>query len=538
MTDLAYDNPATRSGRAPLLEVDDINVTFRQKSGDVHAVRGVSFHVDPGEFLGIVGESGSGKSVSSMAAIGLLPSSAHVTGDVRLRGRSLVDLDDDEMSKIRGSDIAMVFQDPLSALTPVYTVGKQLMEALQLHDASLSKHAAEARAIELLGTVGIPAPERRVHAYPHEFSGGMRQRAMIAIAIANDPKVIIADEPTTALDVTIQAQILEVLQEARRITGAALVLITHDLGVVAGHADRIAVMYAGRIVETGAVDDVFSSPLMPYTAGLLRSVPNMLTAGEHRLFPLEGKPPSLADLPPGCPFAPRCPVAIDKCRQSEPPLEDPNGHGRTSACFRSHEIATGSLSSSTIFPAPQPVTVRPPNADTEYVLETDDLVRHFPLTKGAVFKRRIGTVRAVDGVSMTIKPGRTVALVGESGCGKSTTAGEIMEMAAPQSGTIRIGGVDVSTMTKSQRRTARRDVQIVFQDPMAAIDPRLPVADIIGEPLAIAALPVPNAAGVCKKCSTSSGWTPRWPIDTRTNSPAGSASASASHARSSRIPSS
>lgn len=475
--------------RSPFLEVDDVSVTFRQKDDSVHAVRGISYQVNPGEFLGIVGESGSGKSVSSMATMGLLPSNAEVSGEVRLNGRNLLGLSDEEMSQIRGSEIAMVFQDPLSALTPVYTVGKQIEEALFLHDRSLSKTVASKRAVELLDIVGIPGPERRVHSYPHEFSGGMRQRAMIAIAIANNPKLIIADEPTTALDVTIQAQILEVLQEAKRITGAAVILITHDLGVVAGHADRIAVMYAGRLVETGGVEDVFSAPLMPYTAGLLRSVPNMFTAGEQRLFPLEGRPPSLSALPPGCPFAPRCPIAIPACREAEPELRDPSATGRQAACIRSGEIASGELPVATIFPEPEPVTNRGSMSTDAPILKIDGLVRHFPLTRGAVFKRRIGTVKAVDGVSAEIGRGSTLALVGESGCGKSTTAGEIMEMAKPQAGTITIDGVDVAQATRSQRQTARQNVQIVFQDPMAAVDPRLPIIDVIGEPLVIAKTP-------------------------------------------------
>lgn len=235
----------------PILEVRDLTVTFPNPKGDVHAVRGVNYEVKPGEFLGIVGESGSGKSVSSMAVMGLLPSTAQIAGSIRYRGQSLLDMNDHQMSKLRGREIAMVFQDPLSALTPVFTIGEQISEGLIIHDPSLSKEAANDRAIELLKIVGIPGAERRVKSYPHEFSGGMRQRAMIAIAIANDPDLIIADEPTTALDVTIQAQILDVLQKAREITGAAIVLITHDLGVVAGNADRIAVMYAGRLVETG-----------------------------------------------------------------------------------------------------------------------------------------------------------------------------------------------------------------------------------------------------------------------------------------------
>lgn len=249
------------SSSVPLLQVRDLNVTFETKSGPaVNVVRGVNFDVHQREFFSIVGESGSGKSVSSLAVLGLLPSTARVTGSITFDGQELVGLSDREYSLKRGSDIAMVFQDPLSALTPVYSVGDQIAETLRIHDRSVSKQAVEARVIELLRAVGIPDPERRAKAFPHEFSGGMRQRAMIAMAIANNPKLIIADEPTTALDVTIQAQILDVLEQAKELTGAAVMLITHDLGVVAGHADRVAVMYAGRVVENGSVDDVFYAP--------------------------------------------------------------------------------------------------------------------------------------------------------------------------------------------------------------------------------------------------------------------------------------
>ncbi|MCW2801501.1 MAG: peptide transporter ATP-binding protein [Aeromicrobium sp.] len=470
---------------APLLEVRNLSVDFPQNNSTVHAVRDISYVINRGEFLGIVGESGSGKSVSSMAVMGLLPSSAQVSGDILFRGESLLDMDDRKLSRLRGNEIAMIFQDPLSALTPVYTVGNQIAEGLLLHDKALSKQAAATRAVELLRIVGIPAPERRVKAFPHEFSGGMRQRVMIAIAIANNPNLIIADEPTTALDVTIQAQILEVLQKAKEITGAAVVLITHDLGVVAGNADRIAVMYAGKLVETGSVDDVFNRPHMPYTLGLLRSVPNLITAGKTRLVPLEGRPPSLDALPPGCPFEQRCPIAIDACRETEPPLLS-IGSSHEAACLRAPEIAAGQLQAADVFPRPEPI----PAADQakvegRTVLEVTDVKRYFTLTRGAVFKREIGKVKAVDGISFDIHEGEVLGLVGESGCGKSTTILEILELTSPQDGSIKIDGVDVSTLTKDQRLAKRKDIQVVFQDPMAALDPRLTIEDIVAEPLTV-----------------------------------------------------
>ncbi|HEU0090351.1 MAG TPA: ABC transporter ATP-binding protein, partial [Pseudonocardiaceae bacterium] len=269
----------------PVLEVRDLAVSFPSEEGRVTAVRGLSYQVTAGEVLGIVGESGSGKSVSSMAVMGLLPPQARITGSIRFQGRELLGRSDTELSRIRGKRIAMIFQDPLSALTPVYTVGDQVAEALLVH-TGLSRKAARARAVELLDLVGIPGAARRVSAFPHEFSGGMRQRVVIAMAIANDPDLIIADEPTTALDVTVQAQVLRVLETAQEVTGAAVVLITHDLGVVAGVADRVQVMYAGRTVETGPVDDIFTRPRMPYTQGLLGSIPRVDTGGRRRLIPI------------------------------------------------------------------------------------------------------------------------------------------------------------------------------------------------------------------------------------------------------------
>ncbi|MET1044043.1 MAG: ABC transporter ATP-binding protein, partial [Microbacteriaceae bacterium] len=418
---------------------------------------------------------------------------AVITGDIDFDGHKLLEMNDRQLSALRGRDLSMIFQDPLSALTPVYTVGDQIAEALLLHDAALSKRAARARAVELLTVVGIPAPERRAKAFPHEFSGGMRQRAMIAMSIANDPKLIVADEPTTALDVTIQAQILEVLEKAKELTGAAVVLITHDLGVVAGHADRIAVMYAGKLVENGSTADVFSDPHMPYSIGLLRSVPNMQTAGTQRLVPLEGRPPSLTALPPGCPFAARCPIALDVCREVEPLLAshadgaDGADGAHVAACHRSGEIASGRLTRADVFPRPEPLEVQHAVArETQVpVLTVTDLKRHFPLTNGGLFSRRIGTVRAVDGVSFSIQPGQTLGLVGESGCGKSTTILEILEMTSPQAGKILIDGTDIGTASRAERLKLRKDVQIVFQDPMAAIDPRLPIGEVIGEPLTV-----------------------------------------------------
>ncbi|WSP69105.1 ABC transporter ATP-binding protein [Streptomyces sp. NBC_01236] len=320
-----------------VLEVEDLSVEFSTEDGIVRAVRGVGYQLDRGDSLGIVGESGSGKSVTALAVMGLLPAGARVRGSVRFEGTELLGLSDARLSDLRGSGIAMIFQDPMTSLNPVYPVGYQITETLLRHNPELKGRAARARAVDLLGTVGIPSPERRVDSYPHELSGGMRQRVVIAIAMANDPDVIIADEPTTALDVTVQAQILDALETASAETGAALVLITHDLGVVAGHTDRVAVMYAGRIVETGSVEDIFYTPRMPYTLGLLGSLPR-LDREEERLTPIGGSPPSLLNLPPGCPFAPRCPMRRDVCDTDEPALRRAGHDLHLSACHFADEL--------------------------------------------------------------------------------------------------------------------------------------------------------------------------------------------------------
>jgi peptide/nickel transport system ATP-binding protein len=316
----------------PLLQVDDLSVDFPTEDGVVHAVRGVSYTLAERGVLGIVGESGSGKSVSSMAVMGLLPKSARITGRVLLEGKDVLKMSAPEQRSIRGRKVAMIFQDPMTALNPVYSIGDQLAEAVRSH-AAVPKKIALARAAEMLDLVGIPRPKERLGNYPHEFSGGMRQRVMIAMAIINDPDVIIADEPTTALDVTVQAQILEKLVEVKDAVNAAIVLITHDLGVVAGLADHVLVMYAGRPVEVGSTREVFNAPRMPYTAGLLGSIPTLDSQGD-RLRPIPGAPPSLINLPPGCPFSPRCPLAIDDCQQAEPALMETDLRDHSAACIR------------------------------------------------------------------------------------------------------------------------------------------------------------------------------------------------------------
>ncbi len=338
MTELLDVRDGTDPGTSvAVLDVDDLNVRFPTSDGVVHAVRGVSYRLQPGEVLGIVGESGSGKSVTSMAVMGLLGKSARVTGSIKFRGRELLGMGDRDMSGVRGRGIAMVFQDPMTSLNPVYKIGHQLAEALQTHVPDMSDDDARRRSLELLDLVGIPDAKQRVDQYPHEFSGGMRQRVVIAIAMANQPDVIIADEPTTALDVTVQAQVLDVLRAAQRETHSAIVLITHDLGVVAGMADRVMVMYAGRPVELGSVEDIYYRPRMPYTVGLLGSLPRVDIGERQRLTPIQGSPPSLLNLPPGCPFTPRCPMSRPNC-ETEEPLFRSVGAEHGAACHYSEEL--------------------------------------------------------------------------------------------------------------------------------------------------------------------------------------------------------
>ncbi|SDN07093.1 dipeptide ABC transporter ATP-binding protein [Allokutzneria albata] len=486
------ESTSTPSG--PLLEVSDLDVSFPSEDGRVRAVRGLSYQINPGEVLGIVGESGSGKSVSSLAVMGLLPQQAKITGSIRFQGAELLGRSDRELSRIRGKKIAMIFQDPLSALTPVYTVGDQIAETILVHGkGKVTKQAAAKRAVELLDLVGIPNAAQRAKAFPHEFSGGMRQRAMIAMGIANDPDLIIADEPTTALDVTVQAQVLEVLKTAQEVTGAGIVIITHDLGVVAGFADKLLVMYAGRAVESGVVEEIYSAPRMPYTLGLLGSIPRLDAEEKQPLVPIVGQPPSLVALPPGCPFGPRCPMHVAACDEAEPPLSivDSGAHSaepHRAACIRSSEISAIDADPAEVFGAEvvePPTLAAIPREQREVVLSVDQVVKQFAVTKGVVMRRKVGTVHAVDGISFDIREGETLGLVGESGCGKTTTLMEILGLEKPTQGSISVLGRDVGNIPAKDKKAIRRDMQVVFQDPMASLDPRMPISDILAEPMLV-----------------------------------------------------
>jgi oligopeptide/dipeptide ABC transporter ATP-binding protein len=326
----------------PVLSIRDLTVEFKTEDGIVHAVDGITYDVYAGETVGVVGESGSGKSVSTLSILGLIPQPPGriVKGEAIFKGRDLLKLRRKELREIRGGEMSMIFQDPMTSLNPVYTIGNQIVEIIRTHNPDVPKKDARARALQLLSLVGVPNPERRIDQYPHEFSGGMRQRAMIAMAIANSPSLLIADEPTTALDVTIQAQIVEVLKAAQRETHAATILITHDLGLVAELCDRVIVMYAGHIVESGDVFTIFADPRHPYTIGLMESLPRVTGLGEEMLRPIPGAPPSLINLPPGCPFHPRCFLSQGRlrCREELPPLRPVDGSEHEAACHFSDEL--------------------------------------------------------------------------------------------------------------------------------------------------------------------------------------------------------
>ncbi|MEU4015564.1 ABC transporter ATP-binding protein [Microbacterium sp. NPDC028030] len=473
-----------------VLSVRNLTVSFASEAGRVDAVRGVSFDLEAGKTLGIVGESGSGKSVTSLAIMGLLDENAKVTGSIMYDGQELLGMTDKQLSVIRGNGMSMVFQDPLTSLTPVFTIGDQLIEALTVH-RSLSKKDAWNRSIELLTLVGITEPERRMKSFPHEFSGGMRQRVVIAIAMANNPKLIICDEPTTALDVTIQAQILDLIEKAQQETGAAVIMITHDMGVVARTADDVMVMYAGKPVEQAPVHELFHKTRMPYSIGLLGAIPRVDKAEKEPLTPIKGNPPLLINLPDACPFADRCPIVMDACRTREPellPVATGSGDAHRAACIRSHEIEDGGrLGGLPVYPVreiPESDLAKVPREERPITLEVKNLTKTFPLLKGAFLKRKVGEVHAIKGVSFDVREGETMAIVGESGSGKTTTLLQIMDMVKQTDGDIVIAGTSVNDIHSHKvERKLRRDIQIVFQDPMGALDPRMTVADIISEPL-------------------------------------------------------
>lgn len=471
----------------PLLDIRNLTVEFRSARGAVRAIDDLSLKVSAGEFLAIVGESGSGKSVTALSIMRLLPTQTALvsSGSVRFDGRDLLQLSPEEMRQVRGKDIGMVFQEPMSSLNPILTIGFQITESLKVH-FGLSNAEADARAIDLLGMVGIPDAERRLKQYPHQFSGGMRQRVMIAIALACNPKLIIADEPTTALDVTVQVQILDLMRDLARRLNVALIVITHNLAVVARYADRIAVMYAGQLVEVGDAMNVFTRSRHVYTQGLLRSVPRLDEPRRARLESIEGLPPNLAQLPTGCRFAPRCPLREEAC--SEAGQLTGTDVGTLSACRRHAELAAGRIG----WPSEGGEGQPPDVAGGETLISIRNLAKTFPVASG--FGRPTAHVRAVQNFSIDIHKGETLGLVGESGCGKSTVGRLLLRLEEPSEGTVTFEGKDVHAASGRQLTELRRKIQVIFQDPFSSLNPRMTVGDIIREPLQVYRLAPDRAA--------------------------------------------
>ena len=478
-----------------LLEVEDLHVHFATPQGMVRAVEGVSWQVRPGEVIALVGESGCGKSVSALAVMRLLaqPAGRVVGGRVLFAGRDLLALSDAAMRAIRGRDIAMIFQDPMTSLNPVLSIGFQLEEPLRIH-LGMDGAAARRRAVDLLQLVGIPDAQRRLGQYPHQFSGGMRQRVMIAIALACQPRLIIADEPTTALDVTIQTQILQLMKDLSRELGIALVVITHNLGVVARYADRVNVMYAARMAEQGGAANVFTRPLHPYTAGLLRSVPRLDQPRGARLETIDGAPPDLIDPPPGCRFAPRCAARQDACTRVLPDLERvaPDRH---SACLRAPEMLERGADGLGLRRAASAAPVAKTVDRTAPLLQVRGLQMHFDVGAGRrTLRAPCATVRAVDDLSFGIFRGETIGLVGESGCGKTTLGRTLLRLEHVTAGHIVFAGTDVTRAGGGALQRYRREVQVIFQDPYSSLNPRMTIGQIIAEPLLVYKLQPDRAA--------------------------------------------
>jgi len=471
---------------APLLEIDDLRTEIRLKQGTVHAVDGVSLHVEPGETLGIVGESGCGKTMTALSIMNLLPTGGSIVGGhITLAGQQISSLSNDDMRRIRGNEIGMIFQDPLTSLNPTMTVGKQIAEAVRLHRGANTQQAMD-RAAEVLNLVGLPQARERINEYPHQFSGGMRQRVMIAMALACEPKLLIADEPTTALDVTIQKQILELIDDLRLRLGMSVILVTHDLGVIAGRADRVAVMYAGKIAETTDTATLFGNPRHPYTEALFQSLPDKAAESKERLYSIPGMPPDLIHPPEGCRFAARCRYATDRCRADEPPLSGEVA-GHSFACFYPVGEHEWSRTRSTVeHVGPQmPELATPDGEESPVLLNVEHLVKNFPVTRGAVLQRRVGWVSAVADVNFTIKRGQTLGLVGESGCGKTTIGRLVVGLDKPTSGSINFQGRDLAKSTGREYRRERQDIQLMFQDAYASLDPRMRAGSVLEEPLTV-----------------------------------------------------
>ncbi|WP_214410231.1 dipeptide ABC transporter ATP-binding protein [Sphaerisporangium fuscum] len=472
------------AGTEPLLRLRQVSTDIALRRGTVHALDGVDLDVRQGEILGIVGESGSGKTMTALSVMGLLPAGGAVTGGrILFGGRDLLSLPATEARRVRGVEMGMVFQDPLTSLNPTMRIGTQVAEPLRVH-RGIGKAEARERAIDMLRRVGMPRPEKIVDDYPHQLSGGMRQRVVIAMALISSPRLLIADEPTTALDVTTQRQILELIDDLREEFGMAVILVTHDLGVIAGHADRVAVMYAGRVVETTSTEQLFRSPRHRYTEALMEALPESAVRGngaDERLYSIPGLPPDLSRPLTGCRFAPRCRFATEECRTTDVALSD--GEHRF-ACL--HPVTPVTLAPPVRAAAdPSPAARSSEPAAPGAVLSVRELVKDYESTAGGALGRVTGRVSAVAGVSFDVRPGETFGLVGESGCGKSTVGRLVVGLENPTSGQILLDGADVATLDRRQRRRTQRQIQLMFQDSYAAMNPRMRIDAILTEPLDI-----------------------------------------------------
>ncbi|QHW32925.1 ABC transporter ATP-binding protein [Paenibacillus rhizovicinus] len=518
-----------------LLDIERVSVEFANGRGVLEAISDVSFSIKAGETVCLVGESGSGKTVTSKAVMRLIDdeNGRISAGAIHLNGVDIAALPDQALRSLRGKKMAMVFQEPMSAFDPVFSIGRQIVETIRRHDRSRTQSEARQRAVDLLRRVGIPEPELRMKQYPNELSGGMLQRAMIAMALSCQPELLIADEPTTALDVTIQAQILQLLQELKSEFNMAILLITHDLGVAAAIADRIVVMYAGQVVEQASAADLFAEPHHPYTMGLLQSITTMDSDRSQKLFTIPGSIPSLADLPAGCRFHPRCPFATEKCLNEAPPLHD-RGE-RQAACWHveqfvadpmerqpaqeaeaafhaewSGEAASASASpdapaspaasaGALMEPEPEQGVARasleasgmaaalapaPAESVADSLIELRHVTKHYPFDR-SIFSWTKKAVQAVDDVSFAIRKGETFGLVGESGSGKSTLGRVLLQLEKPTSGSVIFEGRELGALTSAGLREERKHMQMIFQDPYGSVDPRWKVGDIVGEPFSV-----------------------------------------------------
>ena len=492
---LIGEKSVTETNTQPLLAVKNLKTHFFTEDGVIKAVDGVDLYVAPGEVLGLVGESGCGKSVTSLSIMRLIDSPGRIIdGSVTFENRNLLEISDAELDELRGNRLSMIFQQPQSSLNPVFTIGDQVAEVLQIHNG-LGKEEAWQTAIELLRHVGIPDTEKKALAYPHEISGGQAQRVMIAMALALNPQLLIADEPTTALDVTIQAQILDLVKQLSRQIGTSVILITHDLGVIVEMADRVAVMYAGQIIEETDVKTIFARPLHPYSQGLVNSIP-ILGKEKDRLDVIPGNVPNLIDLPSGCRFAPRCRARVEfeltVCSEVEPDLvlAQPN-HKVRCWLYQDHEGHHAPLKNeSTLQFRPESESSEDLKANTEpdndqkTLIEVRELVKHFPV-RGGLLQRVVSWVKAVDNVSFHVNKGETLGLVGESGCGKTTVGRTMLRLIEPTGGSATFDGVDIFDLPQQELKDMRRNIQIIFQDPYASLDPRMQIGKSIAEGLRI-----------------------------------------------------